>query len=56
MRLALAEISPEIVYMISQVVKSCFEVLCWKSYDRTFYSSGIAKVFGSPLAKVFLKI
>ena len=50
MHLTLAETSQEIVEM-----KSCFEGLRWKSFDHTFYRNVIARVFGLPLAKVFLK-
>ena len=39
MDLVLTAISQEVL-LINQVVKSCFEVLCWKSFDHTFYSEG----------------
>ena len=52
MYLLSTEISQEI---ISQVVKSCFEVFCWKSFDNTFYSNDRKQFFGLPLRKVFLK-
>ena len=32
----LAEISQEIFQKTSQIVRSYFEVLCWKSFDQTF--------------------
>ena len=38
MHLALTEISQNIFQIRSQVVKSCFEVLCYKSVNHTFYS------------------